>query len=529
MTRAPGGRSRLPGPGPSAEREGPPWSGRERLALAALVALCLASLPFTVHPWFDPTPDASIYLVATRSLLLGLGHTYYGEPFWLRPPGFPVLLAPVVGAWGMNFAALHAFASLFGILGVAALFAFQRARLGATAAWLVAAALWLLPAYQRLCNQVMSDVPGVALLLAVFLLDRWAGRRPGLRRELPLGACIGLFAAVRTVVLLALPAILVSRVVQRLAAGPGEPRWPRFVTHRLAAPAAAALLAQLPWSEAGSPPDSAPPADQTARFSYSVAMWHRDEGDPSSPRIPLGEVVRTRVPERVADIAGTMGSALETEHTSGARLVLAAALAAGSLWVLLKRRAPADFFVLGSTALFAVYFGYKPRLLLPVWIFALPALVELLQDVLRRVAGARVAGALVVAAICVWTAARFAPREGWDAIRREHERLFAECADIARHVPADARLGTPVAWDFAVALDRPVFSLHYHVRRRGDAAVATEEMIAKYDLDAVFLDPSEVRDRDIWRHLLARYGDGSEDGGFERAGRWAVVPVARGG
>jgi hypothetical protein len=529
MTRAPGGRSRLPGPGPSAEREGRPWPRRERLALAVLVALCLATLPLTVHPWFDPTPDASIYLVATRSMLLGLGHTYYGEPLWLRPPGFPALLAPIVAVCGTSFAALHAFVSLFGVLGVAALFAFQRARLGATAAWLVAASLWLLPAYQRLCNQVMSDVPGVALLLAVFLLDRWAGRRPGLRRELLLGACIGLFAAVRTVVFLALPAILVARVVERLAAGSGETSWPRFALQRLAAVTAAAWLVQLPWSGAGGPPHSAPPADQTARFSYSVAMWHRDEGDPSSPRIPLGEIVRTRVPERTADIAGTMGSALETEHTSPARLVLAAALAAGALWVLLKRRAPADFFVLGSTALFAVYFGYKPRLLLPVWIFAMPALVELLQDLIRRVAGARAADVLVAAAICAWTAAHFAPRKGWDAIRLEHERLFAECAEIAKRVPEDARLGTPVAWDFAVVLDRPVFSLHYHVRRRGNAAAATEEMIAKYDLDAVFLDPREARDRDIWRHLLDRYGDGTEDGGFERAGPWTIVPVARGG
>jgi 4-amino-4-deoxy-L-arabinose transferase-like glycosyltransferase len=494
-----------------------------------LIALCAATLPLTVHPWFDPTPDASIYLVATRSLLSGLGHTYWGEPFRMRPPGFPALLAPVVSVFGMDFAALHALVSIFGIAGVAALFAFQRTRLGAPAAWLVAASLWLLPAYQRLCNQVMSDVPGVALLLAVFLLERSAARRPDLRRELLLGVCIGLFSTVRTVVLLALPAILASRVVERLSRAEGEPGWPRFALRRLAPVAAAAWIAQLPWSEALSPPDAATPADQTARFSYAVAMWHRDEGDPSSPRIPIAEVLTTRVPERAPDMAGTLGSALETEQVSPARIVLAALLSAGSLWVLLKRRAPADFFVLGSTALFAVYFGYKPRLLLPVWVIALPALAELVQDVARRVAGARAASLLVAAGLAAFAAAHFAPRQGWGAIRCEHERLFAESAEIAERVAPDARLGTPVACDFAVALDRPVFSLHYHARRRGDAARATEEMIEKYDLDAVFVDPTEPRDRDVWDHLVKRYGDGSEDGGFERAGRWAVVPVrARG-
>ena len=70
------------------------WPRRDRVALAALVALVLGSLPFLVHGFYDPVSDAGLYLLLSRSLAAGEGYRFLGEPFVLRPPGFAVLLAP---------------------------------------------------------------------------------------------------------------------------------------------------------------------------------------------------------------------------------------------------------------------------------------------------------------------------------------------------------------------------------------------------------------------------------------------------
>ena len=48
-----------------------PWSAAERRAALGLGALLLASLPFLVHPWYDPVNDAAMYIATARSLAAG--------------------------------------------------------------------------------------------------------------------------------------------------------------------------------------------------------------------------------------------------------------------------------------------------------------------------------------------------------------------------------------------------------------------------------------------------------------------------
>jgi hypothetical protein len=465
-----------------------------------------------------------MYLATARSLLDGLGFTYYGEPFYLRPPGFSVLLLPILATVGASFAAIHTMVSLFGILGVAAMHLFQRTRIGWPAAAAAAAALWLLPEYQRLCNQVMSDVPGVALLLVALLVERWTHRSPSVRRQLLLGATIGLFAYVRTLVVLVVPAVFAASALERLLRRGGE-SWGALLGRRLLPLAVGAALVQLPWSLANRPGDSAPPADQTARFSYASGMWRVDEGDPASPRLSPVEIVRSRLPERAADIAGSLGSSLQRDDVTAGRAVLAAAILLSSLWVLGKRRAPADFLVVGLLAIFSIYFGFKPRLLLPVWVIAWPALFETLGDGLRRTVGERAARRAVPAAILLWAVVHFHPHAGWDAIRAEDESFRARCDALAARLPEDARLGAHVGWHWAAYLDRPVFGLRYHTLRVGDPGRGLEEMVDKYRLNTVIVEPDHPGERGTWRYLLRRYGDGTEGGGFERIGSLAVVRV----
>ena len=143
----------------------PPWTRSASLALAALVVGALVSLTWLVHPYFDITTDGSIYILTTESLLAGEGYSYLGDPFIVRPPGFSALLLPVLAAFGRDFYALNLYVSLFGVLAIALVFVYARPRTGTAVAFALGAAVWLNPQFQRLCTQVMSDVPGAALML----------------------------------------------------------------------------------------------------------------------------------------------------------------------------------------------------------------------------------------------------------------------------------------------------------------------------------------------------------------------------
>ncbi|HMB71251.1 MAG TPA: hypothetical protein VKU85_18210, partial [bacterium] len=73
-------------------------------------------------------------------------------------------------------------------------------------------------------------------------------------------------------------------------------------------------------------------------------------------------------------------------------------------------------------------------------------------------------------------------------------------------------------------LDRPVWTVRYHVRRLGDAGTATEEMIAKYDLDVILVRPDARPEESLWSYLQRRAGGG---GAIEWVGDVAVVRVSR--
>ena len=86
--------------------------------------VCLATLPFLVHGWFeanDETNDAAMYVACARSILAGEGYSYLEAPFTIRPPGTSWLAAAVMLWRGEDWLALNVVTSLFGVLGVALL------------------------------------------------------------------------------------------------------------------------------------------------------------------------------------------------------------------------------------------------------------------------------------------------------------------------------------------------------------------------------------------------------------------------
>jgi 4-amino-4-deoxy-L-arabinose transferase-like glycosyltransferase len=464
--------------------------GRERWARRAawaLVALVLAlSLPGSVHPWYDPTNDGSMYIATARSLASGEGYSYLGEPFRIRPPGFPCLIAPLIALRGTDFHALNLTVALWGALGVLAFHFLLRERLGLVLSVLVPLVLWFNPGYQRLCNQVMSDVPGWTLLVACLWLAArgWASASAG--RAFLLGAALGLASYVRSGNLLLVPALLAAELLRPRTAG-AEARSRTERARRVGALVLGAVLVLLPWSlrnRAVAPP---PPADQTLLYDYSTAMWHADMGDPRSPRLAPGELA-ARFDQQFGKSVTTLGTRLTEDGAGRWTPVLAAVLIAALVLAAWRRRACEELFALGTLLVVAFYFGYAGRLLLPVFALALVALVELVRDGIARLAGAR-AGVASAALLCVvWLVLDWRPRAHWAEIEALHQAYASLAGQVRARLPEEARLGAYRGWHHSVYLERPVYSFEHACERAGNPA-ASEDIIAKYSLDTALLTP----------------------------------------
>jgi 4-amino-4-deoxy-L-arabinose transferase-like glycosyltransferase len=484
----------------------------QRTVLALFAAGLFASLFWFVHPWYDVTVDGSIYIVTARSLAAGEGYRYLGEPFQVRPPGFPLLIVPFLSGLPEDFFAINFFLACWGAAGVLLLFWHARPRLGFGLSLLAAAAVWLNPNYQRLSTQVMSDVPGTTLLLLCLLLERWASARSSWRREVVLGLAIGLSAYVRMTAVLLVPAILLSRLLR-----PNAPRlreWMRpLEVRRLLLFAAVAGLALLPWTVRNHLIASPQPAEQTLIHSYGVANWNVDPADPNSPRLPVGAILE-RVPLRIRQLAYVLGSRMRNEvftlnepegGVGTARTTVALLLLGSSLIVLVKRREPAEFFVVAMGAVIATYFAFAPRLVLPIFLLTLPAAAEVLRNLVARVASPRAAASLLGAGLIAMIAIDYSPRRNWDLIERQ-DREFRELARAVQDVVGPkARLGAVVGAHYSVFLERPVYSIQV-VAWRAKSLEAAEGVIERNRIDTILLSERTELDRQFAEYFTRRIG-----------------------
>ncbi len=474
----------------------PPYSEtlRDRWVALGLALVCIASLFFWVHPWYDPTNDGSMYIATARALAAGEGYTYLGEAFRIRPPGFSLLLAPFAAAGGPDFLVLNAFVSLFGVLLVVALFFFSTQRIGTWLSVCVCLCVWTNPGFQRLCNQVMSDVPGLALAFLCLLYERRLKTRTafsggGWKRQLAFGAAIGVVAHIRSSALLILPAILVARLIRRWilmrAAGDPEP-WNRWLAaNALLVVGAFSLIA--PWNVRNNLAAPEPPADQTRLYDYGTGMWHEDMGDPGSRKLGLGEIAG-RFSRRSVQIGSSLGNRLiKTSERTWQSDTWALFFIACSAMVLVRRREAPELFVFASLVVVSFYFGFAPRLMLPCFVLGLVAGAEVLQAVARILLRPGWADGLIALLLLALACMDFQPRKGWKNIQERHETFAAVSDEIQRRAP-DAVLGAYRAWDLAVHLNRAVYGFEQAQRREGRPN-ACEGIIDKYGIDTVVLVP----------------------------------------
>ncbi|MBK7876114.1 MAG: hypothetical protein IPJ77_10230 [Planctomycetes bacterium] len=481
------------------------WTRLELVLLAAFVVIAGASTLWLVHPWYERANDASIYLLTARSLAHGEGYSYLGEPFTVRPPGFSALLAPFLGGDAIDFRALNLYVSAFGVAGLALFFAWIRTRLGAALAFALCLAIWFNPAWQHLCNMVLSDVPGTALLFLCLVLERRferstrtraletgarppaseLGARATLLRDVLLGLAIGLASLVRTMNVLLAPAIVIERACALWRDGRRGKELLAALARRALPLAIGAALALEPWSlwSAAHRPDGA--VDQLYVHSYSTAMWHTDIGDPHSPLRPLSDVA-ARVPDRAEKLVALLGSRMQAPETGGVELLLGALVLAGVLVVLWRRRAASEWFVFGAAAMLLVFASFLDRHALPVWILACGAALEGLLLVLERLRAPRaLAQAIAIALVASVAWVDWAPRHKWDVVEESHLQMERYCAAAAKELAPDARPAAMLGWHYSVYLGRPVWSLMFVQQRQGVGALPA--LLERERIDTVLL------------------------------------------
>ena len=464
-----------------------------RVALLALVVLCAVSLPWLVHPYFDPHWDATLYVLTTRSLLAGEGYAVFGEPLHLRPPGFSFLLVPVLAFFGTNFHVLNLFVAGWGIVALALLFLYFRPRLGIPTTLALCACLWMNPQYRKICNSVLSDTVGLAFLLLCLLLDRWARARPTLGRHAVLGLALGLSLYLRSVCILLIPAFVLARFLKRCPESPGIGRKLGHMAVLIMIP----LLLQWPWSAWKEKHPAPIPSDQAGLHSYWTAQWHAKAWNPDSPVLPVQSILE-RVPLRWEQCASGLGGRLPSVtlpmlHPGTVEEHRRATFGPGDFWfgcvgvaalliVALRRRDAGNLFAMGNLAVLLIYFDYDERILLPSYLFVLAAVLELLRAGLQRFLPARGAIGLVVLLLVALT---WVDRE--DPTRRKAiGQRHMESVRVARLVKRKHREATVAAslgHVFAVYLERPVYFLELAAMRQRRQGV--ERVILEHDVDVV--------------------------------------------
>ncbi len=468
------------------------------IALAALVIVALVSLFWLSHPYYTARPDGSMYVLTARSMLQGEGYTYMGIPVIVRPPGFSALLVPVIALFGTNYLAMNLYTDLYGILCVALLLLYLRPRLGLVLSFVISLAVWFNPEFQRLCNVPFSDLPCAGLILLCLLVARWAREIPGPRRDAVLGLLIGLTTYVRTVAVLLIPAILLSRLF-------GQSPQPLTRRVRSTALSAAVIVSivfavSLPWSlrNLASEPDA--PVEEFWAHSYSVGMFHVDPGDPGSRELSWGEVLG-RAPSAGQRLTASLGrwmwTGLPTVLHGLAGLLTLIFLVGLLIW----RRRTTEFYALGNFALLSIYFAYGERLLLPIYLFAFPAVVEIVKLAFERVMAARTATIATVVLILVPAAiAVRLPDTGKLALDQQQRAELSAFLD--QHYPG-VPLAATVGRHLTVGSARPVYSLKYPAKRGGRKRV--QEIIEARDIAVVAIDRKERFARQLMEILESRY------------------------
>jgi hypothetical protein len=164
----------------------------------------------------------------------------------------------------------------------------------------------------------------------------------------------------------------------------------------------------------------------------------------------------------------------------------------------------------------AIYFSFRPRLVLPVYLLMLPAACEAVLWSLRKF-GARVATPAtwaVAALVAVPQVLDFEPGKNEAGLRRAQVSRMRLLAYVEDTLPPGAPIAAPLGWHLGADADRPVYNLQIVSQRLGLEPAL--ELIPRHGIVAVVANQRNKTGIRFAAVLRERYGPG------RRVGDWAV-------
>lgn len=155
----------------------------------AAIALCIGIFCFhlfTLHRGTSWGDDWTMYVNHALNLAQGRPYTFPGYIFnpmypdyapTAYPAGYPLLLAPVVGIWGLNLTALKIVNLLCLAGGLYLTWYWLQSRLSPVSALVIPLMIGVAPYFWDMRDNLLSDIPHMAFSVLFFvLLDRWQKR-----------------------------------------------------------------------------------------------------------------------------------------------------------------------------------------------------------------------------------------------------------------------------------------------------------------------------------------------------------------
>lgn len=171
--------------------------------------------------------DSAAYLGLARSLAAGEGYVFNGVPHVTYPPGFPLLLSPLVAVFGIDPVMIQRYIALWFVLGAVLFLVYLRERRDGLT--LVALPLFLVSGavYQQATTAILSEMPYLAISIGYLVVAELVARsgRPGAWQTLGGAFLVAMAMATRSIGI-ALPAAIMATALHQLVRSwrEGRPR-----------------------------------------------------------------------------------------------------------------------------------------------------------------------------------------------------------------------------------------------------------------------------------------------------------------
>ena len=434
---------------------------------AWVVAAASALYACVVVPHWQPTWDSATYITLAKSLVSGDGYTYMGYDHTKYPPGFPLMLAPIVGVFGNSFLVMRCLVASCAVASIGVRYVLQRRAAGP---WIAASAAAMTAASYALlfeATRILSDVPYMLVsLVALLAIERL--RAEGSRRLLVVATCLCVAAYLVRIVGFALA---LAAALSLLCDAPRRP------LRRSARDAGILLgcagLVVAAWMGRNALARHQLPPTLREALSYERELVTSNASDPHSPAVGV-QALRARLATNGRYYAD-MAARLLTSKRS-ARKILALAVVAGWVVISLRRRTCVEWYFAGYVAIYLIWPAHQgERFFVPalpmIYYYALRAVsyavgaATRLYEPFARAGGVPSTACAVAMALIFVVSSRgeLAQRVGIERREPYHQGVMAEYIDalkwLGENTDPDAVLVTNRAPYGVLWANRPTYTV----------------------------------------------------------------------